>query len=51
MLPVMQESLGNEPPHSQMSSHFGNWSPNGLLNFQEAIVGVKTHWIEIFLYH
>jgi len=23
----------NEPPHSQMSSHFGTWSPNELLNF------------------
>jgi hypothetical protein len=32
-----------------MSSHFGNWSPNGLPNFQMAIVGVKIHWIEKFL--
>jgi hypothetical protein len=22
----------NEPPYSQMSSHFGGWSPNELLN-------------------
>ncbi len=31
-----------------MNSHFGNWSPNGLLNLQRKIVGVKTHWIETF---
>jgi hypothetical protein len=23
---------GNEPPQSQVSSHFGSWNPNGLLN-------------------
>ncbi len=40
---------GNEHPHSQVSSHFGSWSPNGLPNFQKAIVGVKSHWIENFL--
>jgi len=39
----------NEPPHSQVSSHFRNWSPNGLPNLQKAIVGVKIHWIENFL--
>ncbi len=39
---------GNEPPHSQMNSHFGNFSSNGLPNFHRAIVGVKTHWIEKF---
>ncbi len=38
-----------EPSHSQVNSHFGSWSPNGLLNFQRAIAGVKTHWIEKFL--
>jgi hypothetical protein len=38
----------NEPTHSQMGSHFGSWSPYGLLNLQGAIVGVKTHWIEKF---
>ncbi len=32
-----------------MSSHFGTWSPDGFLNFQKVIVGVKTHWIEKFL--
>ncbi len=36
----------NEPPHSQVNSHFGNWSPNGLSNLQRVISGVKTHWIE-----
>jgi hypothetical protein len=36
----------NEPPHSQLSSHFGSCSLDGLPNFQKAISGVKTHWIE-----
>jgi hypothetical protein len=40
---------GNEPPHSQVSSHFGSWSPDGLSTFQKMIVRVKTHWIEKFL--
>jgi hypothetical protein len=39
---------GNEPPHSQVNSHFGNGSPNGLLNFRKAIAWVKTHFIEFF---
>ncbi len=34
---------GNEPSHSQINSHFVNWSHDGLLNFWRAIVGVKTH--------
>jgi len=38
----------NEPTHSQVGSHFGSWSPDGLLNLQRVIVGVKTHWIEEF---
>jgi hypothetical protein len=38
----------NEPSHSQLNSHFGNWSFDGLLNLQRAIAGVKTHWIEEF---
>jgi hypothetical protein len=37
---------GNEPSHSQVNSHFENWNPNGFPNFQRAIAGVKTHWIE-----
>jgi len=32
-----------------MSFHFGSWSPDGFLNFQKAITGVKTHWIEKLL--
>jgi len=36
----------NELPHSQLSSHCGSWSFDGLLNLQKAISGVKTHWIE-----
>jgi hypothetical protein len=31
-----------------MGSHFGNWNPNGLLNFQKTIARVKTCWIEKF---
>jgi hypothetical protein len=45
----MRESVRNEPPHSQMSSHFESWSLNGLLNLHRVIAGVKTHWIEEFL--
>jgi len=37
---------GNEPTHSQMSSHFGNWNLDELLIFQRDILGVKIHWIE-----
>jgi hypothetical protein len=48
MLPEVWE-YGNEPPHSQMDSHFGSWSPNGVPNFQRAFAGVKTHWIEALL--
>jgi hypothetical protein len=43
-----RECERNEPSHSQMNSHFGSWSPNGLSNFQKAIARVKTHWIEEF---
>jgi len=41
--------LGNEPSHSQMSSHFGSWSLDGLPNLQKAIARVKTHLIREFL--
>ncbi len=47
--PGVQESVGNKPSHSQVSSRFGSWSFSGLPNFQKAISGVKTHWIEDFL--
>jgi hypothetical protein len=30
------------------NSHFGSWSPSGLLNVQRAIPGVKTQWIKEF---
>jgi hypothetical protein len=30
------------------ASTLGIWSPNGLLNLQRAITGVKTQWIEKF---
>jgi hypothetical protein len=32
----------NEPSHSQVSSRFGNWTPNGLPNLQRAITRRKT---------
>jgi len=51
MLLRVQEGLGNEPPHSQMSSHFENWNPNGLPNFQRAIEGVKFIELKSSLYH
>jgi hypothetical protein len=35
--------------HSQIGSHFGSWSFDGLPNFQKVIVGVKTHWIKKFI--
>jgi hypothetical protein len=40
--------LGNEPSHSQVNSHVGSWSPNGLPNLQKAIARVKTQWLEDF---
>ncbi len=43
-----RESHGNEPSHSQVNSHFGSWSPNGVPNLQRAISGVKTHQFEKF---
>jgi hypothetical protein len=43
------ENGGIEPPHSQVNSHFGSWSHDGLPNLQRTIVGVKTHWIKKFL--
>ncbi len=42
------ESGRIEPPHSQVNSDFGSWSPDRLSNFQKVIVRVKTHWIEEF---
>jgi len=39
---------GNEPSHSQVSSHFESWSIDGFPNFQRVIVGVITHWMEKF---
>jgi hypothetical protein len=40
---------GNESSHSQVSSHFGSWNPDGLSNFQKAIARIKIHWIETLL--
>jgi len=33
MLQECRKVWWNEPSHSQMNSHFGNWSPNGFSNF------------------
>jgi len=33
-------------PHSQVNSHFGNWSFGGLSNIQRTITRVKTHCIK-----
>jgi hypothetical protein len=49
MLPGVYERKTMNPPHSQVSSHFGSWSSDGLLNLQKVIAGVKTHWIEKLL--
>jgi ribosomal protein S14 len=38
----------NEHSHSQVSSQFGSWSPDGLSNIQRTIIRIKTHWIEVF---
>jgi hypothetical protein len=39
----------NEHSHSQVNSHFGSWSPDGLSNLKKAISRVNTHWIGEFL--
>jgi hypothetical protein len=36
----------NEPTHSQMGSHFGSWSLDGLPNFHRGILKDKIHWIK-----
>jgi hypothetical protein len=38
----------DEDSHSQASSHFGSWSPDGLPNLQRVIIEVKTPRIEEF---
>jgi hypothetical protein len=35
-------------PHTPRKFHFGSWSLGGLPNFQRAIAGVKTQWLEEF---
>jgi hypothetical protein len=35
-------------PHTPREFHFGSWSLGGFLNFQKAIIGVKTLWLEEF---
>jgi hypothetical protein len=46
MFPGVQRVWRNEPSHSQVNSHVGNWTPNGLPTLQSAIAGVKTHCLE-----
>jgi hypothetical protein len=45
------ESGRIEPPHSQMNSHFGSWSPNRLPNLQKVIAGVKPIGLKSSLHH
>ncbi len=40
----------DEDSHSQVSSHCGSRSPDGLLNLQRAITKIKTPCIEKFFY-
>jgi hypothetical protein len=40
---------GNEPTHSQVGFHVGNWGHDGLLNFLKIISRVKPNWIKNFL--
>jgi hypothetical protein len=49
MLLGVWENVREWTPHSQVNSHFGNWSHNRLQNFQKMIRGVKTHWIKEFI--
>jgi len=35
-------------PHTPKEFHLGIWSLGGLPNFQRAIAGVKTQWLEEF---
>jgi len=42
---------GNEHPHSQVSSHFGSRSSDGLLNFQITITRSKPIGSKSFVYH
>jgi hypothetical protein len=42
---------GMNPPHSQVKSHFGNWSPNGLPNFHRMILRSKPIGLKTSLYH
>jgi len=39
---------GMNPHTPKGASTLGVWSPDGLLNFQRVIAGVKTQWIEEF---
>jgi hypothetical protein len=42
---------GNEPSHSQMNSHFGNWSHNGLRIFKRRLQESKPIGLKNKLYH
>ncbi len=42
---------GNEPSHSQVNSHFGSWSPNGLPNFKGRLQGSKLIGLRRFFNH
>jgi hypothetical protein len=42
---------GNKPTHSQVDSHFGSSSLDGLPIIQRVVWKIKIHWIEDSLYH
>jgi len=48
MLSKFWESVREWTPTFWTELPFGSWSPDGLLSFQRAIVGAKTHWVENF---
>jgi hypothetical protein len=44
----VQKVWGNEPSHSQVNSHCGNWHPKWTFEFHNAIARAKTHRFEEF---
>ncbi len=48
--PMSVGECDNEHSHSQMNSHFGSWSPNGVPKLQRTITKVKTpRLVEFFI--
>jgi hypothetical protein len=52
MLPRMQKMWRNEPSHSQVNSHCGNWSPKWTSRiFRVQLKGLKLIALKSYLYH